>query len=132
MSTFSRFLPFLKPYLSRMVLAGLLVMGVAAINLALLRLAGTLWDIITVQHDQSRMTDLITVFLGLVVLQGLCSMGHSYLTAWISQRIRSFLSGRIAVALVTWLNRTPAACGLPATLPTEQALTSSCPTGMER
>ncbi|THJ11787.1 MAG: ABC transporter ATP-binding protein [Nitrospira sp. CG24C] len=87
MSTFSRFLPFLKPYLSRMVLAGLLVMGVAAINLALLRLAGTLWDVITVQHDQSRMTDLITVFLGLVVLQGLCSMGHSYLTAWISQRI---------------------------------------------
>jgi subfamily B ATP-binding cassette protein MsbA len=87
MSTFSRFLPFLKPYLSRMVLAGLLVMGVAGINLALLRLAGTLWDVITVQHDQSRMTDLITVFLGLVVLQGLCSMGHSYLTAWISQRI---------------------------------------------
>jgi subfamily B ATP-binding cassette protein MsbA len=70
-----------------MVLAGLLVMGVAGINLALLRLAGTLWDVITVQHDQSRMTDLITIFLGLVVLQGLCSMGHSYLTAWISQRI---------------------------------------------
>jgi ATP-binding cassette, subfamily B, bacterial MsbA len=87
MSTFSRFLPFLRPYLSRMVLAGLLVMGVAAINLALLRLAGSLWDIITVQHDQARMTDMITVFLGLVILQGLCSMGHSYLTAWISQRI---------------------------------------------
>jgi subfamily B ATP-binding cassette protein MsbA len=87
MSTFSRFLPFLKAYLSRMVLAGLLVMGVAAINLALLRLAGNLWDIITVQHDESRMTDMITVFLGLVVMQGLCSMGHSYLTAWISQRI---------------------------------------------
>ena len=87
MSTFTRFLAVLKPYLSRMVLAGLLVMGVAAINLALLRLAGSLWDIITVQHNQSRMTDLITVFLGLVVLQGLCSMGHSYLTAWISQRI---------------------------------------------
>ncbi len=52
MSTFSRFLPFLKPYLSRMVVAGLLVMGVAAINLALLRLAGNLWDIITVQHDR--------------------------------------------------------------------------------
>jgi subfamily B ATP-binding cassette protein MsbA len=87
MSTFSRFLPFLKPYLPRMVVAGLLVMSVAAINLALLRLAGNLWDIITVQHDQSRMTDMITIFLGLVILQGLCSMGHSYLTAWISQRI---------------------------------------------
>ncbi|MEY4704706.1 MAG: Lipid export ATP-binding/permease protein MsbA [Nitrospirota bacterium] len=87
MSTFSRFLPFLKPYLSRMALAGLLVMGVAAINLALLRLAGILWDVITVQRDGSRMTDLIALFLGLVVLQGLCSMGHSYLTAWVSQRI---------------------------------------------
>ena len=87
MSTFSRFLPFLKPYLSRMALAGLLVMGVAAINLALLRLAGILWDVIAVQRDQSRMTELITLFLGLVVLQGICSMGHSYLTAWVSQRI---------------------------------------------
>lgn len=87
MSTFKRFLPFLKPYLSRMLFAGLLVMGVAAINLALLRLAGTLWDVITVQHDARRMTELITLFLGLVVLQGLCSMGHSYLTAWVSQHI---------------------------------------------
>src|SRR6267378_4257976 len=103
MSTFSRFLPFLKPYLSRMVLAGLLVMGVAAINLALLRLAGTLWDIITVQHDQSRMTDLIAVFLGLVVLQGLCSMGHSYLTAWISQRIVADTPIDSAKQLVTFV-----------------------------
>src|SRR4029078_7988695 len=87
MSTFSRFLPFLKPYLSRMALASLLVMGVAAINLALLRLAGTLWGMITVPHDRARLTDLIAIFLGLVVLQGFCSMGHSYLTAWISQRI---------------------------------------------
>lgn len=87
MSTFKRFLPFLKPYLSRMLFAGLLVMGVAAINLALLRLAGNLWDVITVQQDAGRMTELIGLFLGLVVLQGLCSMGHSYLTAWVSQHI---------------------------------------------
>lgn len=70
-----------------MILAGLLVMGVAAINLALLRLAGTLWDVITVQHNRDRMTELIGLFLGLVLLQGLCSMGHSYLTTWISQRV---------------------------------------------
>lgn len=109
MSTFSRFLPFLRPYLSRMVLAGLLVMGVAAINLALLRLAGTLWDIITVQHDQSRMTDMITVFLGLVILQGFCSMGHSYLTAWISQRIiadfRRHLFGHLHTLSVSFFAR---------------------------
>jgi len=70
-----------------MILAGLLVMGVAAINLALLRLAGTLWDVITVQHDRDRMTELIGLFIVLVLLQGLCSMGHSYLTTWISQRV---------------------------------------------
>ncbi|MDP3091808.1 MAG: ABC transporter ATP-binding protein [Nitrospira sp.] len=87
MSPFRRFLPFVRPYLPRMIVAGLLVMGVAAINLALLRLAGTLWDIITVQHDRDRMTELIGLFIGLVLLQGLCSMGHSYLTTWISQRV---------------------------------------------
>ena len=70
-----------------MVLAGLLVMAVAAINLALLRLAGVLWDVITVQHDSSRMNELIALFLGLVVVQGFCSMGHSYLTASVSQHI---------------------------------------------
>src|SRR5687768_8643798 len=87
MSTFSRFRPFLKPYLWRMVLAGLSVMAVAAINLALLRLAGALWDVITVQHDGRRMNEFIALFLGLVVVQGFCSMAHSYLTASISQHI---------------------------------------------
>ncbi|HEX6948393.1 MAG TPA: ABC transporter transmembrane domain-containing protein [Nitrospira sp.] len=86
-STFARFRPFLKPYLPRMALAGLLVMAVAAINLALLKLAGLLWDVITVQRDAGRMNELIALFLGLVVVQGLCSMGHSYLTAWVSQHI---------------------------------------------
>ena len=87
MSIFARFRPFLTPYLSRMAMAGLLVMMVAAINLALLRLAGVLWDVITVQRDAGGMNGLIALFLALVVVQGLCSMGHSYLTAYVSQHI---------------------------------------------
>jgi ATP-binding cassette, subfamily B, bacterial MsbA len=87
MSIFARFRPFITPYFSRMAMAGLLVMLVAAINLALLRLAGVLWDVITVQRDAGRMNELIALFLGLVVVQGLCSMGHSYLTAHVSQHI---------------------------------------------
>jgi ATP-binding cassette, subfamily B, bacterial MsbA len=87
MQIFKRFLPFIRPYLFWMLLAGLLAMGVAAVNLALLRLAGSLWDVITVQHDGAKMTELIALFLGLVLLQGLCSMGHSYWTAWVSQRV---------------------------------------------
>ena len=33
------------------------------------------------------MTQMILLFLGLVLLQGFCSMGHSYLTSWVSQRV---------------------------------------------
>jgi len=109
MSTFTRFFPFLRPYLSRMAAAGLLVMSVAAINLALLRLAGTLWDVITVQHDHGRMTGLIGVFLALVIVQGLCSMGHSYLTTWVSQRIvadfRSHLFAHLQTLAVSFFAR---------------------------
>lgn len=87
MSIFKRFLPFVRPYLARLILAGLLVSGVALVNLALVRLAGSLWDIITVRHDADGMTRSIGLFLALVILQGFCSMGHSYLTAWVSQEV---------------------------------------------
>ncbi len=87
MLIFKRFLPFVRPYLTRLMLAGFLVSGVALINLALVRLAGTLWDVITVHHDADQMTRSIGLFLSLVILQGLCSMGHSYLTAWVSQEV---------------------------------------------
>jgi ATP-binding cassette, subfamily B, bacterial MsbA len=87
MLTFRRFLPFVRPYVPRMITAGILAMAVAAINLALLRLAGNLWDVITVQYDAAKMTQMIGLFLGLVAVQGLCSMGHSYVTAWVSQHI---------------------------------------------
>ena len=86
-SYYSRFLPFLRPYLPQMAGAAVLIMAVALLNLALLRLAGFLWDIITVRHDAAGMTRTIGLFLGLVLAQGLLSMGHSYLTAWVSQRI---------------------------------------------
>jgi subfamily B ATP-binding cassette protein MsbA len=87
MSYYSRFYPFLRPYLPQMAGAIILIMCVALLNLALLRLAGYLWDIITVQRDLPGMTRGIGLFLALVVAQGLLSMGHGYLTAWISQHI---------------------------------------------
>ncbi|MBX3329535.1 MAG: ABC transporter ATP-binding protein [Nitrospira sp.] len=104
-----RFLPFVRPYLARLVLAGLLVSGVALINLALVRLAGTLWDIITVQHDAEKMTRSIGLFLSLVILQGLCSMGHSYLTAWVSQEVvadfRKHIFGHLQTLTVSFFAR---------------------------
>ena len=106
MLIFKRFLPFVRPYFTRLMLAGLLVSGVALINLALVRLAGTLWDIITVQHDADKMTRSISLFLGLVILQGLCSMGHSYVTAWVSQKVvadfRKHLFGHLQTLTVSF------------------------------
>lgn len=91
------------------MLAGLLVSGVALINLALVRLAGSLWDVITVQHDADQMTRSIGLFLILVILQGLCSMGHSYLTAWVSQHIvadfRKHLFGHLQTLTVSFFAR---------------------------
>jgi subfamily B ATP-binding cassette protein MsbA len=87
MSYYRRFYPFLRPSLPLMVASAALVVGVAVVNLSLLRLAGRLWDVITVRHDRVGMAWTLALFLGLVLLQGLLSMGHSYLTARASQRI---------------------------------------------
>jgi subfamily B ATP-binding cassette protein MsbA len=87
MSYYSRFLPFLRPYFPRMAAAIALVGTAAALNLVLLRLAGRLWDVITIQRDVDGMTALVWTFLGLMTAQGLLAMGHSYLVAWVSQRL---------------------------------------------
>jgi len=87
MSYYSRFYPFIRPYLPKMLSAAALVVGVALLNLALIRLAGILWDQITVQRNLQGMTTTIAFFLSLVIAQGLLSVGHSYMTAWVSQHI---------------------------------------------
>ncbi len=87
MTYYRRFLPFLRPYLPRMVAATLCITVVAFLNLVLLRVMGRLWDVITVQHDRAGMVQLLGVFLGVVLTQGLASIGHSYLLAWVSQHL---------------------------------------------
>ena len=87
MVSFSRFFPFLRPHLPPMVASAVLIMGVAALNLVLIRFAGTLWDLITVKQDLAQLTQAMWIFLGLMVTQSLLSMGHSYVSARVSQRI---------------------------------------------
>ena len=87
MNQWSRFLPFVRPQILMMACAGVAVMGVAACNLILIRLAGSLWDLITVQKDLQQLTSIVWMFLGLVVGQGVLSMVHSYLTALASQHV---------------------------------------------
>ncbi|MDH5562283.1 MAG: ABC transporter ATP-binding protein/permease [Nitrospirota bacterium] len=87
MNQWSRFLPFLRPQIVIMACAGVAVMGVAACNLILIRMAGSLWDLITVQKDLQQLTTMVWLFIGLVVGQGVLSMGHSYMTALASQHV---------------------------------------------
>lgn len=87
MNYFSRLLPFLRPYLTHMIFASLLIAGVAILNLTLLKLAGTLWDLVAVQRDAAQMTQTITLFLTLAVLQSIMAMGQSYLTTRLSQQV---------------------------------------------
>lgn len=87
MNYYRRFLPFLRPYFPRLLIATLCVAAVALLNLVLLRVVGRLWDVITVQHDYGGMMQLLGVFLGIVVAQGIASVGHEYLLAWVSQHL---------------------------------------------
>ena len=89
MAMYSRLFPFVRPYLPQMIASALLVMGVAALNLAMIRFAGMLWDVITVQQDLKQLTNSVWLFLGLVVAQSLMSMGQSYVAARVSQNIMS-------------------------------------------
>ncbi len=87
MNQWSRFLPFIRPQFLIMACAGIAVMGVAACNLVLIRMAGSLWDVITIQKDLQQLTAMVWMFIGFVVGQGILSMGHSYLTALASQHV---------------------------------------------
>ncbi len=87
MNHLSRLFPFLRPYLAHMALAGVLIMGVAALNLILLKLAGTLWDLVAVQRQAALLTQTIAIFLALALIQSILSMGQSYLTTRLSQQV---------------------------------------------
>ena len=87
MNYYRRFLPFLKPYIPMMLAATGLIAVVAVVNLVLIRLVGRLWDVVTVQRNETEMNHLLALFLLLVLVQGVFSVGHGYLAAWISQHL---------------------------------------------
>ena len=70
-----------------MGLSAFLVMVVAAFNLVLIRLAGGLFDIITIQRDLELLTQSIVVLSVIVMVQSLLSMGQNYLAARVSQHL---------------------------------------------
>jgi subfamily B ATP-binding cassette protein MsbA len=67
--------------------AALLVMGVAALNLAMLWIIRQLVDTVLVQRDPAALNASVAELAGLFLAQGVLMMGHSYLTASVGQHI---------------------------------------------
>ena len=87
MSSFGRFLTYLRPYRVRMATASILIMAVAAINLAMLWIIRHLVDTVLVQRDLVALNTAVAELGGLFLAQGLLTMGHTYLTASIGQHV---------------------------------------------
>ena len=108
-SLFGRFTPFLKPYRLQMATAALLVMGVAGCNLAMLWVIRRLVDTVLVQRDPAALNVAVAELGALFLLQGLLTTGHSYLTAFIGQRVtadfRTTLFGHLQTLSVSFFAR---------------------------
>ena len=95
MSAWSRFSPFLRPYRGKMAAAALLVMAVAAINLAMLWVVRRLVDTVLVQRDPAALTVTVAELGALFLVQGVLAMGHSYLTASVGQHVMADFRTRL-------------------------------------
>jgi ATP-binding cassette, subfamily B, bacterial MsbA len=87
MSSLRSLIVYLRPYRGRMAIAALLVMAVAAINLAMLWVLRGLVDTVLVQRNPQALDKAVFDLAFLFLLQGLCGMGHSYLTASVGQHV---------------------------------------------
>lgn len=87
MDVYRRLLKYLKPYMSRLILAGLCMVGVALLTASLAYLVKPALDEIFFEKN-SRMLILIPVVVGLVyLLKGLCDFGQYYLMAYVGQSV---------------------------------------------
>ncbi len=87
MKNLARLIAFIRPYLRRMLLAAALLVGVALTNLALMWIVRTVVNAFLHDPSTASLDSAILSLIGLFVVQGLLTMGHSYLIAYIGQRV---------------------------------------------
>ena len=87
MKNLLRLFAYIKPYLKRMVLAAVLLAAVALTNLGLLWIVRDVVNSFLHTPDSAALNSAVLSLLGLFVIQGLLTMGHSYLVAFIGQRV---------------------------------------------
>jgi len=87
MKNLLRLFAYIKPYLKRMALAAVLLAAVALTNLGLLWIVRDVVNSFLHTPDSAALNSAVLSLLGLFVIQGLLTMGHSYLVAFIGQRV---------------------------------------------
>jgi subfamily B ATP-binding cassette protein MsbA len=92
---FAPFKPLLKPHRGAMIEASLLVMGVSALNLALLWLFRYFVDHVLVHHDTTALWRIIWAALALFALHSVMSVRHHVVIARVGQHIVTALRLRV-------------------------------------
>jgi len=87
MKNLLRLFAYIKPYLRRMALAAVLMAAVAATNLGLLWIVRDVVNAFLHKPDAAALNAAVLSLVGLFIVQGLLTMGHSYLVAYIGQRV---------------------------------------------
>ncbi|MBI3995517.1 MAG: ATP-binding cassette domain-containing protein, partial [Nitrospirae bacterium] len=87
MKNLLRLFAYIKPYVRRMVLAAALLAAVALTNLGLLWIVRDVVNSFLHTPDSAALNSAVLSLLALFVIQGLLTMGHSYLVAFIGQRV---------------------------------------------
>ncbi|MFZ5875777.1 MAG: ABC transporter ATP-binding protein [Nitrospirota bacterium] len=95
------FTSLVRPHRGAMVEASLLVMGVAALNLALLWLFRYFFDHVLVRHDTAALGRIIWAALGLFALHSVLSLRQHVVLARVGQRIVTSLRLRLVEHLTT-------------------------------
>ena len=87
MNNLKRLLGFIRPYFKQMALAAILLMAVAVTNLSLLWILRSAIDAFLHEPNEAALNTAILALLGLLFVQGVLTMGHSYLIAFIGHRV---------------------------------------------
>ena len=87
MTNLKRLIAFIRPYDKPMLLAAGLLVGVALLNMAMLWVVRGAVDAFLQEPDRAALDGAVLLLLGLFTAQGLLTMGHSYLIAFIGQRV---------------------------------------------
>jgi ATP-binding cassette, subfamily B, bacterial MsbA len=87
MTPFGRLTRYLRPYRGQLAAAILLVMAVAAINLAMLWIVRRLVDSVLVERNPAALNTTVLELGVLFLAQGVLAMAHSYLSASIGQHV---------------------------------------------